>query len=287
MSIEIKNLAFTYNKGAAFEKKVLDDINLTIGRGEFVGLIGRTGSGKSTLIQQLNALLKPDGGTVVIDGFNIHSDKSKLKEVRQKVGLVFQYPEHQLFEATVEADVAFGPGNLGIAKEEVDERVRWALDVVGLAPELAAKSPFDLSGGQKRRAAIAGVLAMRPQILILDEPAAGLDPAGRDEILEKIREMHNRLGITVILVSHSMEDIARLVNRIIVINYGKIAMDGPPESVFSRPHVLEEMGLSAPQAARLAFALREKGFEVPEGLTTVDEVVEAVIRVVNPERGNK
>ena len=282
--IEIKNLSYTYNKGAAFAKQALDGVDLTIEKGEFVGLIGRTGSGKSTLIQQLNALLKPDGGEVLLDGMNIHEDKAKLKEVRQRVGLVFQYPEQQLFEATVMDDVAFGPKNLGLPKEEIDERVEWALSMVGISREIAAKSPFDLSGGQKRRAAIAGVLAMRPEVLVLDEPAAGLDPAGRDEILEKIREMHGRTDLTVILVSHSMEDIARLVERIVVINGGKIVKDGAPGVVFAQPAELKALGLLAPQAAILAFKLRERGIGVPEGVYTVDGVVEAVAAVMGFER---
>lgn len=281
MSIEIKNLTHIYNEGTAFEKRALSDVSLEIQSGEFVGLIGHTGSGKSTLIQHLNVLLKPDEGQVLIDGFDINSDKSKLKEIRCRVGLVFQYPEHQLFEMTVYKDAAFGPENMGLPKEEVDSRVRSALEIVGIPPDCYEKSPFDLSGGQKRRVAIAGVLAMRPEILVLDEPAAGLDPRARDEILEQIRLMHQKLKITVILVSHSMEDIARLVDRIIVVNEGKIAFGGTPAEVFERTDELEGMGLAAPQAAYLAHALKAKGFDLPHGIYTVDAAVDAILQQLN------
>lgn len=287
MPIEIKNLTFTYNKGLSFEKKALDNINLNVENSEFVGLIGHTGSGKSTLIMHLNSLLKPGSGQIIIDGFDINSDKSRLKEVRRKVGVVFQYPEHQLFEMTVYKDAAFGPANLGLAKDEIDERVRWALSLVGIPEEMFEKSPFDLSGGQKRRAAIAGVLAMKPDVLVLDEPAAGLDPKGRDEILEKIKEMHDALKITVILVSHSMEDVARLVDRIIVINKGKIAYDDVPGVVFGNPPELEKMGLSAPQAARLAYALRAKGFDLPDNIYTVDAATAALLELISGFERNK
>ncbi|MCL2702243.1 MAG: energy-coupling factor transporter ATPase [Defluviitaleaceae bacterium] len=283
--LEINNLVFTYNKGASFEKKALDNVNLKIGAGEFMGLIGCTGSGKSTLIQQFNALLKPESGNVLLDGTDIHADKSRLKEVRRKVGLVFQYPEQQLFEETVAKDVAFGPKNLGLPAEEIEERVKWALDMVGLTPEMGEQSPFDLSGGQKRRAAIAGVLAMKPEVLVLDEPAAGLDPVGRDEILMKIREMHKRTGITIILVSHSMEDVARLVERIAVINGGRIVMDDIPAAVFSRAPELEQMGLSAPQAALLAQELQKRGFRLRDGLYTVEDVVAAVAQELSVNKG--
>ncbi|MCL2406864.1 MAG: energy-coupling factor transporter ATPase [Defluviitaleaceae bacterium] len=277
--LEIKNLTFTYNKGTSFAKRVLDGVSLSFGAGEFTGLIGRTGSGKSTLIMQLNALLKPESGQVLLDDEDIHADKSKLKEVRRRVGLVFQYPEQQLFEATVRDDIAFGPKNMGFSKEEINERVRKALDLTGLTPEIAEKSPFDLSGGQKRRVAIAGVLAMQPEVLILDEPAAGLDPAGRDEILSNIKQMHERTGITVILVSHSMEDIAKLTNRLIVINEGRIVMDDPPHLVFQNTEELISMGLSAPQAALLTQELIKKGFAIPPDLHTVDGVVAALFDV--------
>ena len=217
MSIKINHLTHIYGEGTAFEKKALDDINLEIEDGEFIGLIGHTGSGKSTLIQHLNALLVPTSGEVLLNGENIYADKSKLKSIRQRVGLVFQYPEHQLFEMTVYKDVAYGPGNLGLSQEEIDKRVRSAFETVGLGEDVYDKSPFELSGGQKRRAAIAGVLAMEPEVLILDEPTAGLDPRGRDEILDAVKKMHDMRKITVILVSHSMEDVAKLVDRIVVL----------------------------------------------------------------------
>jgi len=283
MSIEIRNVGCVYSPGTAFEKTALTDINLTIEAGEFVGLIGHTGSGKSTLIQHLNALMKPTSGQVLLDGEDIHADKAKLKSVRQRVGLVFQYPEHQLFEMTIYKDVAFGPTNLKLPKEEIDERVKAALAIVGIPEELYDKSPFDLSGGQKRRVAIAGVLAMRPEVLILDEPAAGLDPRGRDEILYKIKEMHGQLGITVILVSHSMEDIAKHVERIIVMNKGQIAIAGTPADVFGRARELEGMGLAAPQAAYVMDALREKGMDMPQSAYTIDAAVNAIWELLGGE----
>ena len=284
MSIEVKELSCIYSPGTAFEKKAIEGISFTIEDGAFVGLIGHTGSGKSTLVQHLNALLKPTGGQVLLDGEDINADKAKLKSVRQRVGLVFQYPEHQLFEMTIYKDVAFGPENLDLPKDEVDVRVREALALVGIPEDLYEKSPFELSGGQKRRVAIAGVLAMRPKVLIMDEPTAGLDPRGRDEILQKIKEMHEALGVTVILVSHSMEDVARLVERIIVVNKGKLAMDGTPAVVFSRAKELEEMGLAAPQATYLLDALREKGFvNLPEGVYTVDAAANAIRTMLEGE----
>lgn len=284
MPININHVGFSYNKGTPFEKQALRDVNLHIDDREFVGLIGHTGSGKSTLIQLLNALLKPDEGSVEINGLNIHADKSKLKETRSKVGLVFQYPEHQLFETSVAKDIAFGPENLGLGAAEVKERVEWALELVGLDMSVAEKSPFELSGGQKRRAAIAGVLAMKPEILVLDEPAAGLDPRGRDEILGSIKELKERLGITVILVSHSMEDVARLVERIVVISQGSVVMDGLPAVVFSEPTELEKIGLTAPQAARLAEALKKRGLTIPEGVYTVEAAVAAIAALLEKNR---
>ncbi len=232
MSIEIKDLYYTYGIGTAFVKLALKGVDLKIESGEFVGLIGHTGSGKSTLIQHFNGLLKPEKGQVFINGTSIFDDGVKLADVRQKVGLVFQYPEHQLFEMSIYKDVAFGPTNMGLDKETVDVRVKKALEIVGIEESLHGESPFDLSGGQKRRVAIAGVLAMEPDILILDEPTAGLDPKGRDEILGEIRHLHDELGITVILVSHSMEDIARFVDRVVVMDQGLIKMDGTAKEVF-------------------------------------------------------
>ncbi len=267
--ISIKNVSHIYSVGTTFQKVAVENINIEINEGEFIGLIGHTGSGKSTLIQHLNALYAPTSGEILMNGENINADKSKLKAIRQKVGLVFQYPEHQLFEMTVFKDVAFGPKNMGLSESEVNERVREALAIVGISEEIFEKSPFELSGGQKRRVAIAGVIAMRPQVLVLDEPTAGLDPKGRDEILDQIKKMHEKLNITVILVSHSMEDIAKLVSRILVMHKGKLAFDGTPKSVFQQVEDLEKMGLAAPQISYLMRGLNEKGFSFPVDLYTV------------------
>ena len=277
MSIEIKNVTHIYNGGTAFEKKALDDVTLTIENGTFVGLIGHTGSGKSTLIQHLNALMKPTTGSIVIDGEDIHADKSKLKQVRQNVGLVFQYPEHQLFEMTVYEDVAYGPKNLGLADDELAIRVKEALNLVGLNEKDYEKSPFQLSGGQKRRVAIAGVLAMKPKVLILDEPTAGLDPRGRDEILQSIKAMHDALKITVILVSHNMEDIAKHVDNIIVMHSGKPRLIGTPSAVFKEVEVLESIGLAVPQVSYLMKALSEKGVNVKSDIFIVEDAVDAIL----------
>jgi len=263
-SIECKGLGHTYSPGTPFMKRALVDINIAIEQGEFVGLIGHTGSGKSTLIQHFNALLKPNEGVVLIDGVDINADKETLRETRQKVGLVFQYPEHQLFEVTVYKDVAFGPENMGLDKDEVDERVRKALRLVNIDEESFEKSPFELSGGQKRRVAIAGVLAMQPSILILDEPTAGLDPRGRNTILSTIKAMHDELGITVILVSHSMEDIAKYVSKIIVMHDGQVFKQGTREEVFSDARALENIGLNAPAMSLLFQELRAKGLDLPQ-----------------------
>jgi len=280
MSIEIKNLSHTYSKGSTFEKKALDDVSITIEKGEFVGLIGHTGSGKSTLIQHLNVLLRPESGSIIIDSEDIGADKSRLKAIRSKVGLVFQYPEHQLFEMTVFKDVAFGPTNMGIGADETKQRVQDALEIVGIPPELHEKSPFELSGGQKRRVAIAGVLAMRPEILVLDEPTAGLDPRGRDEILGRIKDMHDKLKLTVILVSHSMEDIAKLVDRLFVINHGKIALQGKPAEIFAQIEALEAIGLASTQAAYVAKRLQEAGFALPDGIYTPERAIEEISRLI-------
>lgn len=278
MSIKINHLTYVYGEESVFEKKALDDINLEINDGEFIGLIGHTGSGKSTLIQHLNALLKPTSGEVLLNGENIYADKSKLKSIRQRVGLVFQYPEHQLFEMTVYKDVAYGPGNLGLPEEEIDKRVRGAFETVGLGEEIYDKSPFELSGGQKRRAAIAGVLAMEPEVLILDEPTAGLDPKGRDEILDAIRIMHEKRKITVILVSHSMEDVAKLVDRIVVLSEGKVALTGTPKEVFAQVDKLEDIGLAAPQISYVFSELRIKGYNVPNDIYTVAEATDVLYK---------
>ena len=278
MSIKINHLTHVYGENSVFEKKALDDINLEINDGEFIGLIGHTGSGKSTLIQHLNVLLVPTSGEVLLNGENIYADKSKLKTIRQKVGLVFQYPEHQLFEMTVYKDVAYGPGNLGLSEDEIDKRVREALETVGLGEEIYEKSPFELSGGQKRRAAIAGVLAMEPEVLILDEPTAGLDPKGRDEILDAIKLMHEKRKITVILVSHSMEDVAKLVDRIVVLAKGKIAVTGTPKEVFAQTEKLESIGLAAPQISYVFSELIQRGYDVPSDVYTVSEATEVLYK---------
>ena len=277
MSIEIKNVTHVYNEGTSFEKKALDDVTLTIENGTFVGLIGHTGSGKSTLIQHLNALVKPTKGSIIIDGEDILADKSKLKKVRQNVGLVFQYPEHQLFEMTIYEDVAYGPKNLGLKDDEVATRVKEALNLVGLNEKDYEKSPFQLSGGQKRRVAIAGVLAMKPKVLILDEPTAGLDPKGRDEILQSIKSMHDALKITVILVSHNMEDIAKHVENIIVMHAGKPRLVGSPSVVFKEVEILESIGLAVPQVSYLMKALSEKGIDVRSDIFVVKDAVDAIL----------
>lgn len=272
-------------QGGPFEYKALDDISLVIEDGEFVGLIGHTGSGKSTLVQHLNGLLKPTKGAIEVNGVKIENKTRGLKELRQKVGLVFQYPEHQLFEETVYADIAFGPRNLGCKEAEIEARIKESMMLVGLDYEsIKGRSPFELSGGQRRRVAIAGVLAMKPEILILDEPTAGLDPRGRDEILGQIADLHREYKLTIILVSHSMEDIAKLVNRIIVMNKGKIALDGPPKEVFKHSQELSEMGLAVPNITRVMKSLKLAGMDVPEDIFTVEQAKEAILRVL---RGDK
>lgn len=271
MSIKLENVNYVYSPGTAYEKQALSEITLTIEDGQFIGLIGHTGSGKSTLIQHFNGLMQATAGKIFVDGQNIYEEGYSMKELRRKVGLVFQYPEHQLFETTVLRDVMFGPTNLGLPQSEAEFRAREALHQVGIGPELYQVSPFELSGGQKRRVAIAGVLAMHPQVLILDEPTAGLDPRGRDEILTEIRKLHKERGITVILVSHSMEDVAQYVERIIVMNKGKVAMDGKPVEVFARYAELETMGLAAPQVTYIMHELKNSGIPVDPKATTIEE----------------
>ena len=278
MSITVKNVTHVYSKGTPFEKKALDEVNLEIKQGEFIGLIGHTGSGKSTLIQHLNALLKPDSGTILINGEDIHSGKKSLKQIRQTVGLVFQYPEHQLFEMTILKDVAYGPSNIGLNKEEIEKRVVEALNIVGIDASLFEKSPFELSGGQKRRVAIAGVLAMKPEVLILDEPTAGLDPKGRDDILQEIKKLHDTMKITIILVSHSMEDIANYVDRIIVMDKGKVILEGDKYEVFKHVKKLEEIGLGVPAVTKISHLLEDKGFQFENTITTIEEAVEALVK---------
>ena len=264
-------------RGTPFETRALDDVSFTIKDGEFVGVIGHTGSGKSTLITHLNALIKPEEGSIVINGMDISEKGADLKKVRRMVGLVFQYPEYQLFEETVAKDIAFGPRNLGLEENEIDLRVKEAMVQVGLSPEMAEKSPFELSGGQKRRVAIAGVLAMKPDVLVLDEPAAGLDPAGRNDMLSLIKGIHES-GRTVIMVSHSMNDVGRLCDRLIVMNRGKIAFDGTPAEVFTHPDELDEMGLGVPDSVRLAIRLREMGYAIPENVTSAEALAQEIMK---------
>lgn len=278
MPVEIKNLNHVYMKDTVFQHKALNDVSLTIEDGEFIGLIGHTGSGKSTLIQHLNALLKPSSGNIIIDGIDITQKGVALRKIRQTVGLVFQYPEHQLFEETVFKDVAFGPQNLGLPKEEIALRVKEALMLVGLDyDKLKDVSPFELSGGQKRRVAIAGVLAMKPKVLILDEPTAGLDPKGRDEILGEIKRLHQLQKITVVLVSHSMEDIANLVDRIIVMSKGKIVLTDTPRNVFKQAEMLKSIGLDVPQVTHLVNELNKKGLGIKDCIS-VDEAYNQLIK---------
>ena len=284
MSIRAEHLTHIYGQGTAFEQYALKDVNFEIPDGQFVGLIGHTGSGKSTLIQHLNGLLKPTSGTIYYNGEDIHGEGFSLKRLRGKVGLVFQYPEHQLFETDVFADVCFGPRNLGFTEKEVWERAKEALELVGMDRKYWEQSPCELSGGQKRRVAIAGVLTMGPEGLILDEPTAGLDPRGRDEILDKIRDLHDRKGMTILLVSHSMEDIARYADRLMVMNHGEKVFDGTPREVFEHYRELEAMGLAAPQVTYLTHALKEHGVPIDEELTTVEEARDAIVRLLKPEQ---
>ncbi len=279
MIIDIKNLNYIYNPNTPFEKKALDNVNISINEGDFIGLIGHTGSGKSTLVQHLNGLMKPTSGSVIVDGINTTGKGISLREVRQKVGLVFQYPEHQLFEESIYKDIAFGPKNLGLSDEEVDKRVRDAMELVGIDFEsLKDRSPFELSGGQKRRVAIAGVIAMKPKVLVLDEPTAGLDPYGRDEILDEIKALFIREGITIILVSHSMEDVARLVNRILVMDKGRLVMDDTTREVFKRASELEKIGLGIPQITKFMRSFKEKGNDVNDDILTVEEAKQEIMK---------
>ena len=280
MSIILDHVSHIYEEGMAMEHAALKDINLVIPDGQFIGLIGHTGSGKSTLVQHLNGLLAPTSGSVYFNGADIHEKDFDKKKLRSKVGLVFQYPEHQLFEIDVFSDVCFGPKNLGLEKKEVELRAYAALKQVGIEDEYFYQSPFDLSGGQKRRVAIAGVLAMKPEVLILDEPTAGLDPKGRDEILDQIAKLRKETGITVILVSHSMEDVAKYVDRIIVMNRGQIMFDDAPKAVFEHYKELEAVGLAAPQVTYIMQALKEKGLDVDTDITTIEEARIAILKAL-------
>ena len=276
MSIEIKNVNYLYSQGTSYEMHALKNVNLEIPDGQFVGLIGHTGSGKSTLTQHLNGLVKATSGHIYYNGEDIYDEKFSMKKLRSKVGLVFQYPEHQLFETEVLADVCFGPKNLGFTKEEAEEKAKAALRMVGMGEEYDKSSPFELSGGQKRRVAIAGVLAMDPEVLILDEPTAGLDPRGRDEVLDQVSALQRSRGITVILVSHRMEDVAKDVDRLIVMNQGEVRFDGRPVEVFHHYKELEEIGLAAPQTTYLMQELKKQGADVNTDATTVEEAADAI-----------
>ena len=281
MSIKIENLTHVYMPKTPFEKKALDDVNLVIEDGEFLALIGHTGSGKSTLIQHLNGLLEPSSGRILVDDIDLTNKETKLTDIRKKIGLVFQYPEYQLFEETIEKDIAFGPNNLGLSQEEVSNRVKKSMEMVGLNYETYKDvSPFDLSGGQKRRVAIAGVIAMEPKVLILDEPTAGLDPKGRDDILEQIKILHEKYNMTIVLVSHSMEDVGKLAEKIVVMNKGRVALSGKPADIFKEVETLEEIGLAVPQVTYLMRALKEKGFDVSDEVFTVEEGSKEILRML-------
>ena len=284
MSMKLEHLNYVYSPGTAYEKKALNDICLEIPDGEFIGIIGHTGSGKSTLIQHLNGLLKATSGELYFNGENIYSEGYNMHELRNQVGLVFQYPEHQLFEVDVMTDVCFGPKNQGLTPEECEKRALEALKLVGLKEKYYRSSLFELSGGQKRRAAIAGVLAMRPKVLVLDEPTAGLDPKGRDDILDQIAYLHRQSDMTVILVSHSMEDIARYADRIIVMNHGSVMYNDKPEKVFEHYQELEKIGLAAPQVTYIMHDLAEKGLPVKVNVTTVEEAADEIMKVLEKKR---
>ena len=281
--LELKNLSFVYGQGTPFEKKAVDNVSLSINEGEFIGIIGHTGSGKSTLVQMLNGLIKPTSGQVLLDGADIWEKPKEIRKIRFKVGMVFQYPEYQLFEETVYKDIAFGPANKGLSQEEIDKEVRRAARFTDLKDELLDKSPFDLSGGEKRRAAIAGVIAMDPEVLVLDEPPAGLDPMGRDVLLSQIVNYHKERQNTVLLVSHSMEDIARLADRIVVMNKSRLVMFDKTEKVFAKGDELEKIGLRIPQITKIMLQLRKRGVDVPEGVLTVEKAVDYLLPLIKKE----
>lgn len=283
--LEVKNIGYSYSKGTPFEIVALHDCSFSVEKGEYVGVIGHTGSGKSTLMQMLNALVKPDSGTVMLDGKDINADKETARDTRFRVGLCFQYPEYQLFEETVRKDIAYGPTNMKLSAEEIEQRVQESAQIVGLPPELLDKSPFDLSGGEKRRAAIAGVMAMKPEVLILDEPAAGLDPIGRKVIMDMIEKYRLATGATVLLVSHSMETVAAVADRILVLNKGGIAMDGTVEEVFSRSDELIAMGLDVPAVTRIAVRLKEKGLPVDPCVYSVPQAVSMLLKLIGKKEG--
>lgn len=281
--LELKNLSYVYGTGTPFEKTAVNNLSLSIEKGEFIGIMGHTGSGKSTLVQMLNGLMKPTSGQVLLDGEDIWANPKDIRKIRFKVGMVFQYPEYQLFEETVAKDIAFGPTNMGKSGAELEKAVNDAARFTGLKDELLEKSPFDLSGGEKRRAAIAGVIAMNPEVLVLDEPTAGLDPMGRDVLLSQIVQYHKERKNTVILVSHSMEDIARVADKIIVMNKSNLVMFDKTKEVFSKGRDLEKIGLRVPQITKIMLELREKGFNVPEGILTVDEAMDCISSLLDKE----
>ena len=281
MSIALEHVNYVYSPGTAYEKQALKDVSLEIPQGQFVGIIGHTGSGKSTLIQHLNGLTRATSGRILYEGRNIYEEGYDMRWLRSQVGLVFQYPEHQLFEVDVLSDVCFGPKNQGLSQKECEARAKEALDLVGFPDKYYKQSPFELSGGQKRRVAIAGVLAMRPKVLVLDEPTAGLDPKGRDEILDQVERLHKETGMTVILVSHSMEDVARYVERIIVMNRGEKMLDGTPREVFRHYKELEKVGLAAPQVTYVMHDLKERGFDLSPDATTIEEAADEIMRSIS------
>lgn len=281
--LELKNICYTYGAGTPFEKKAVNDVSFSVNKGELIGIIGHTGSGKSTLVQMLNGLMKPTSGQVLLDGVDIWDKPKEIRKIRFKVGMVFQYPEYQLFEETVYKDISFGPTNKGLSAEEIDKEVRRAARFTGLKDELLDKSPFDLSGGEKRRAAIAGVIAMDPDVLVLDEPTAGLDPMGRDVLLSQIVRYHEERQNTVLLVSHSMEDIARVADRIVVMNKSKLVMFDETQKVFARGDELEKIGLRIPQITKIMSQLRKRGVDVPEGILTVDSAVDYLLPFIKKE----
>ena len=281
--LELKNLSYVYGTGTPFEKTAVNNLSLSIEKGEFIGIMGHTGSGKSTLVQMLNGLMKPTSGQVLLDGEDIWANPKDIRKIRFKVGMVFQYPEYQLFEETVAKDIAFGPMNMGKSGAELEKAVNDAARFTGLKDELLEKSPFDLSGGEKRRAAIAGVIAMNPEVLVLDEPTAGLDPMGRDVLLSQIVQYHKERKNTVILVSHSMEDIARVADKIIVMNKSNLVMFDKTKEVFSKGRELEKIGLRVPQITKIMLELREKGFNIPKGILTVDEAMDCISSLLDKE----
>ena len=283
--IKAENISFVYGTGTSFEKTALSDVSFEIEKGEFIGIIGHTGSGKSTLVQLLNGLLKPTDGRIYLNGKDIWEQPKKIRNVRFKVGMVFQYPEYQLFDETVYKDISYGPKNMGLSDEEIDEKVRSAAEFVGLKKELLDKSPFELSGGEKRRAAIAGVIAMDPEVLILDEPTAGLDPLGRDALLSQIQDYHDVRKNTVILVSHSMEDIARVADRILVMSHGEKYMLDTPENVFSKGRELEKLGLQVPQVTKIMLLLKESGIKVNQNILTVEQAFTEIVNHLGNREG--